>query len=227
MEETIINARIRHETGKGAARKLRRDNEIPAIFYGPDSEPLMLAVNYADLRGILKGASGENTILGLQIKSESGSERKTVILKELQSHPIKDTVFHADFYEISMDKELTVDIPIHLLNIPVGVTNGGVLQHLKRTLSVSCLPGNLIDALELDVSGLEIGDSLHVSDLALPDGIKSLDEETVTVTTVAAPTVKAEEAEVEEAEEEAIEGEKAEEGAEAEPEAKPEAKPEA
>jgi large subunit ribosomal protein L25 len=219
MEETIINARIRHEAGKGAARKLRRDNEVPAIFYGPNSESLMLAVNYADLRGILKGASGENTILGLQIKSESGSEKKTVMLKELQSHPVKDTVFHVDFYEISMDKEITVDIPIQLLNTPVGVTNGGVLQHIKRELTVSCLPGNIIDVLELDVSGLDIGDSLHVSDLALPDGIESLDEETETVTTVAAPTVKVEEEEIEEAEEEAIEGEKAEEGAEPEPEA--------
>jgi len=173
----------------------------------------MLAVKYTDLRGILKGASGENTILGLQINSESGSEKKTVMLKELQTHPFKDTVFHADFYEISMDKEITVDIPIHLVNTPVGVTNGGVLQHVKRELTVSCLPGNIIDGLELDVSGLDIGDSLHVSDIVLPEGITSLDEETMTVTTVAAPTVKAAEVEEEEAEEEAAVEEETEETA--------------
>ena len=215
MEQTTINARIRNRTGKGAARQLRRGHEVPAVFYGPNSGPLRLAVDYSELRGILNKASGENTILGLNIKSESGSETKTVILKELQTHPFKDLVFHADFYEISMDKEIIVDIPIHLVNTPVGVTNGGVLQHLKRTLSVSCLPGNIMDALEIDVSGLDIGESLHVGDITLPSGITCLDEATEAVTTVAAPTVRAVEGEAEEAEEEAVEEEKEETEAEA------------
>jgi large subunit ribosomal protein L25 len=108
-----------------------------------------------------------------------------------------------------MDKEITVDIPIRLVNSPVGVTEGGILQHIKRELKISCLPGKMIDALELDVSELDIGDSLHVEDIDLPEGIVSLEEGHLTVATVAAPSV-AEEVEEEVIEEELAEGEVAE-----------------
>jgi large subunit ribosomal protein L25 len=120
--------------------------------------------------------------------------------------PVKDIYLHADFYEISMDKKITVDVPIRLVNNPVGVTEGGILQHIKRELKISCLPGEMIDALEVDVSGLDIGDSVHVKDIDLPEGIVSLEEEDLTVAAVAAPTV-AEEPEEEVIEEELAEGE--------------------
>jgi large subunit ribosomal protein L25 len=119
--------------------------------------------------------------------------------------PVKDIYIHADFYEISMDKEITVDVPIRLVNSPVGVTEGGILQHIKRELKISCLPGKMIDALEVDVSRLDIGDAVHVKDIDLPEGIVSLEEEDLTVAAVAAPTV------AEEPEEEVIEEELAEE----------------
>ena len=137
------------------------------------------------------------------------------MLKDVLIDPVKDIYLHADFYEISMDKEITVDIPIRLVNSPVGVTEGGILQHIKRELKISCLPGKMIDALELDVSELDIGDSLHVEDIALPEGIVSLEEGDLTVATVAAPTV-AEEVEEEVIEEELAEGEVAESEQEAE-----------
>ncbi|MBW2083542.1 MAG: 50S ribosomal protein L25, partial [Deltaproteobacteria bacterium] len=124
---------------------------------------------------------------------------------------------HADFYEISMDTELTVEIPIHLLNTPVGVTNGGILQHVKREIEITCLPDNLIDFVEIDVFHLDIGDAIHVSDIPLPEGIKCLDDEELTVAVVAAPTVGPEREEEEEAveeEETAEKEEKAEEDSE-------------
>jgi len=213
MEQITLTARIRTEKGKGAARKIRRDNQIPAIFYGPGQEPVMLAVEESDLQGILRQSAGENAILGLQIESDKGSETRTVMLKEVQTDPILDTVFHADFYEISMDQVLTIDIPIHLVNTPAGVTEGGILQQVKREVSVSGLPGKLVDFLEADVSELEIGDSLHLSAIEIPEGITLNEEETLTVAVVAAPTV------VEEPEEEVEEEEALEEGAEAEGEA--------
>jgi len=214
MEQITLAARIRTEQGKGAARKIRRDNRIPAIFYGPKQEPVMLAVDESDLRDILRHTAGENAILGLQIESDKGSETRTVMLKELQTDPILDTVFHADFYEISMDQVLTIDIPIHLVNTPAGVVNeGGILQQVKREVSVSGLPGKLVDFLEADVSELEIGDSLHLSAIEVPEGITFNEEETLTIAVVAAPTV------VEEPEEEVEEEEGLEEGAEAEGEA--------
>jgi large subunit ribosomal protein L25 len=201
MADFTLSARTRQARGKGAARQLRREEQLPAVFYGPGSSSVMLSVAYPELRTIIKKAASEQIILELQITSESGVAKKNVMLKELQIDPIKDTYLHADFYEISMDKEITVNIAVHLINTPIGVTNGGILQHVRRELSISCLPDKLVDALELDVSVLDIGDSLHVRDIEVPEGIELLEDEHLTVAVVAAPTV-APEAEVEEGEEE-------------------------
>ncbi len=210
MDQPLLAARVRKSKGKGAARRLRRNNQIPAIFYGPKTESIMLAVDYPELKRILKQGSGENILLDLQVQSEQGTETRKVMLKELLMDTIKDTCLHVDFYEISMDKEITVDIPIRLMNTPEGIAEGGILQHIRRELTISCLPGRLVDFFELDVAHLQIGDSLHVRDIELPEGIKSLDEDHLTVAVVAAPTVQEEE-EVEE-----VEGEEGEEGAEEE-----------
>jgi large subunit ribosomal protein L25 len=109
------------------------------------------------------------------------------MLKELVIDPVKSTCVHADFYEISMDKEITVDIPVRLVNTPIGVTNGGFLQSVRREITVSCLPDKLIDHLEIDVSGLDIGDSVHIRDIALPEGIACVEEGNLTVAVVSAP----------------------------------------
>ena len=177
----------------------------------------MLTVEHSDLRKIMKKTAGENIILGLQIESDKKSDSKMVMLKELQTDFIKDTYIHADFYEISMDQELAFDVPIKLVNTPLGVTDGGILQHVRREIAISCLPDKLMDYLELDVSGLDIGESLHIDDINFPDGVRSLLEGHLTVATVIAPTVSAEE---EEEGEEGEEGEEevAEETAEAEAE---------
>jgi large subunit ribosomal protein L25 len=129
----------------------------------------------------------ENTILDLQITSRHGEETRKAMLKEVMTDPVKNTCLHADFYEISMDKEITVDIPIRLLNTPIGVTNGGLLQVVRRELTVSCLPDKLIDSLEIDVSELEIGDSVHIRDIALPEGISCVEEGDLTLAVVSPP----------------------------------------
>jgi len=215
MEQPLLVARVRKTKGKGAAKKLRKMAQVPAVFYGPKTESVMLAVDYPELERLLKQGSSDNVILDLQVQSDQGTETYKAIIKDLLIDPVKDIYLHADFYEISMDKEITVDVPIRLVNSPVGVTDGGILQHIRRKLNISCLPDKMIDTLELDVSGLAIGDSLHVEDIDLPEGILSLEEGHLTVATVAAPTV-AEEAEEEVIEEELAEGEVAESEKEAE-----------
>ncbi len=215
MAQTVLAARVRKSRGKGAAKKLRQKNQIPAIFYGPNTESVMLTVNYVDLEKIVKQGMGENIILDLAVTSEQGTETRKAILKELQVAPVKDAFIHADFYEISMDKEITVDVPIRLVNTAVGVTRGGVLQHIKRELTISCLPDKLIESLYADVSGLDIGDSLHIKDIELPEGITSTEEDHLTVAVIVAPTVKVEGVEEEEIEE-AAEGEVREDTAESE-----------
>jgi large subunit ribosomal protein L25 len=177
----------------------------------------MLAVKYLDLKTLLKSASSENVIFQLQIESGQGSSNKTVMLKELQVDPIKPVYYHADFYEISMDKELTLNVPVHLVGTPAGASKGGILQHVKRDLSVACLPGNLVEFLEVDVTALDIGDAVHVKDLVLPAGMKTAEDADTTIAVVTAPHVVAEKVE-----EEAVEGEeKAEEAAGEEPKEEP------
>lgn len=212
MPQLSLAARVRTDAGKGAARRLRRDNQVPAIFYGPNSQPVMLAVKVLDLKTLLRSASSENVIFQLQIDSGQGEESKTVMLKELQTDPIKPVYYHADFYEVSMDKELTLNVPVHLVGTPAGASKGGILQHVKRELLVSCLPGNLVDFLEVDVAALDIGDAVHVKDLVLPAGMTSAEDPDTTIAVVTAPHVVAEKVE------EAVEGEeKAEEAAAEEP----------
>jgi large subunit ribosomal protein L25 len=172
----------------------------------------MLAVKYLDLQTLLKSTDSENVIFQLQIESGQGTESKTVMLKELQSDPIKPVYYHADFYEISMDKELTLNVPVRLVNTPAGASKGGILQHVKRDLLVSCLPGNLVEFLEVDVSALDIGDAVHVRDIALPQGMKAADDGDTTIAVVTPPHVVAEKveevAEEEKAAEEAAEAPK-------------------
>lgn len=207
MARPVLNARTRQRTGKGAARKLRRSNQIPAIFYGPSRGPIMLAMDYPELERIMKQFAGENIILDLAVHSDGETQTWSAILKDLQMDPIKDTYLHADFYEISMDKEITVDITIHLVGTPEGVEEGGILQHVRREVSVSCLPDKLVDALEVDVSALKIGESVHIRDIKFPEGMTLLEEDHLTVAVVAAPTVIEEEVKEEEIEEEALEEE--------------------
>jgi large subunit ribosomal protein L25 len=202
MAQPVLAARARAHKGKAAARKLRNNNQVPAVFYGPKTEPLMLTLDYPELERVIRQGGGENVIVDLKIQSEQGIDTRTAMLKDLQIHPIKDIYVHADFYEISMDKEITVGIPIHLIHTPTGVPKGGVLQHIQRELMISCLPDKLIDAIEIDVSGLDIGDSLRISDIQLPEGMMSVAEHDATIAVVAAPTVVPEGAEEEEVEEE-------------------------
>ena len=207
MRQIILAARIRESKGKGAARKLRKNHHMPAIFYGPRTEPIMLAVAYPEFERVTKLSGSENTILDLQIQSDQGEETKKVMLKEIMMDPVKNTFLHADFYEISMDKEVTVDIPVRLVNTPKGVTDGGFLQHIRRELTVSCLPDKLIDSLDIDVSGLDIGDTIHIQDIKLPDDITCAEEGHLTVAVVSPPGGGIEEEE--EAPEEGIEEETA------------------
>jgi large subunit ribosomal protein L25 len=210
MDTMQLNSEIRVQTGKGAARRLRSAGKLPAILYGAETEPMMLAMEYSELEKTLKGRAAENIIFDLTINGGKKGQSKKVMIKELQRDPVKRNYLHVDLFEISMAKELEVEIPLDLLNTPIGVDEGGILQHIRREVKAACLPEDLVDKIEVDVSGLDIGQSLHIRDISFPPGLKPLDDEDLTVVTVVAPTVEAEveeEEEVEEAEVEETEGE--------------------
>ncbi len=205
MNQSILTARIRHEKGKGAARRLINNNEVPAIFYGPDTKSIMLTLDAIDIENLLLDSDAGNKIIDLQIKSDQGTDTHKVMIKDLSIDPLKNICLHLDFYQISMDKQITAFIPIHLKNIPIGVSQEqGILQQIRRKITVSCLPGQLISSLEIDVSNLAIGDTIHIRDLELPSGISLTEGGHLTIATVAAPKIKEdikEEEDIEETEE--------------------------
>jgi large subunit ribosomal protein L25 len=211
MATIQLDSKKRTMTGKGSARKLRSGGRLPVILYGPETSPIMLSLDYKQLQKILRGKSAENIIFDLKIDSNGIDQSRRVMIKELQKDPVTRDYLHVDFYEISMEKELEVDIPVYLVNTPIGVSEGGILEHIRRELKILCMPTNLVDKIEIDVSGLAIGQSLHIEDIDLPPGLKSIEDRDLTIATVGAPTIE------EEVEEE-IEEEGEEEGEEAESE---------
>jgi len=196
MDQPILAARIRTDKKKGAARRLRAKGAVPAIYYGPDTEPMALSVEAQGLRRLLSQGKGEALLVDLQIESEKGPQTKKALLKEVQLHPVCDRVLHADFYGISKDREITVEVPLRMVGTPIGVTKGGILETVRREMTVSCLPDSLVDSIEVDVSNLDIGGALHVHEIAFPEGITPVEEGHLTVAVVAAP--EAEEAPIEE-----------------------------
>jgi large subunit ribosomal protein L25 len=194
MEATELKACIRNTSGKGPARRFRKDGLIPAVFYGRGEEAIHLSVNASELLKIIR-VKKENVFINLLIDGDKKLEKLSLI-KELQIEPVSRRFYHADFYEVRMDHRLTLDVPLRFAGIPVGVVNGGELQHLKRDLKVSCLPSVLPDFIEIDVSGLEIGDSIKVKDIRVPEGISVLDPGDVGVAMVAVVKVSVPQAEV-------------------------------
>jgi large subunit ribosomal protein L25 len=210
-----ITAHSREGRGKGAARQTRREGRIPGVLYGHGEDSVPLSVDAHELQRLVHAISIENTIVDLDLGL---GEPYKVLIRELQRHPFRDEFVHIDFFHVAMDEKIQVEVPIVLIGTPTGVKNkGGVLDHQLRELEVFCLPGSIPEKIELDVSDLDIGDSIHVSDIQLPD-VEILTELDRAVVAVLAPTVM----EVEEVAEEALaepevigRGKEAEEGEEA------------
>ncbi len=224
MEKIDLQATVRKSVGNGPARVLRRTGQIPAVLYGRRTEPILLSVNTKDLEQILKKGSFGQFILNLVI--ENGKKMtKAAMIKELQTHPVSGHLIHIDLYEIDMKRQIKVMVPVVTTGQSVGVEEGGMLNIVRRELEVFCLPGDIPESFEIDISELAIGDSIHLEDMPLGENVEVATDVNYTVVTVLSP--KIEEEEVAEEEEEGLEeGEEGAEGEAAEGEAKPEAKPE-
>ncbi|MEK7851700.1 MAG: 50S ribosomal protein L25/general stress protein Ctc [Deltaproteobacteria bacterium] len=189
MEQRELSVKLRENTGKGVARKLRSEGLIPGVFYGHKTEPVVLSLNPVELKKILSSASGRNTFITLKFEGKKEKDR-VAMLKDLQVTPLKREYLHADLYEILMDEKITSRVPVHFVGKSVGVKEGGIEQHSRRELDVRCLPANIPNFIEVDVTNLAIGDSLHVKDINLPDGVEVLDPAGDTVVAVVAPAAE-------------------------------------
>ena len=192
-----LSATPRSTVGKGVARSLRSSGQIPAIIYGHAREPQPLAINTRELERLLERISAESTVIELEL---NGGTARTLI-REIQRHPFKKEILHVDFQELVAGEKVTVSIPIVLVGTPDGVKNdGGVLDQILRELEIRVDPAHIPPRVEIDVTALTIGHSIHVSDLKVPEGVEVMDDEEETVAVVSAPRAVVEEAPVEEAE---------------------------
>lgn len=189
MSTASLSASVRAETGKGAARKIRQAGSIPAVIYGHGREPQSLMLNARDTDKLLKTIAISSTVIELGI---DGKTARTLI-REVQRHPFKRTITHIDFQELVAGETVSVQIPIVYVGVPEGVRlEGGLLDQIMHQLHVEVDPASIPNHIDVDVSALKVGKSLHVSDLVLAAGIKVLDEPGTTVCIVQVPKVAVE-----------------------------------
>ncbi|MGD0919449.1 MAG: 50S ribosomal protein L25 [Thermodesulfobacteriota bacterium] len=189
MERPILTAEIRDEVGKERARKIRARGLVPAIFYGPRSKTIPLVIDPKELEKVLQTEAGENVLIDLDIRKGERADRKVVMVKDIQVDPLKRTTLHTDFYEVAMDEVVTVEVPIHLVGKPEGTKVGGILEQIRRVIQIQCLPGDIPKSIDVEVSSLKIGDSIHVQDIQI-EKAKILSETNFTIATVVPPAVE-------------------------------------
>ena len=199
MERIELQATVRKSTGNGPARTLRRSGRIPAVLYGPKLESVLLSVNVRDLEQVLKQGNAYQVILNLVIQNGK-KMTKAAMIRELQTHPVSGNFIHIDFYEIDMKRQINVMVPVITRGQSVGVELGGMLNIVRREIELLCLPGDIPEAVEIDITDLDIGDSIHIEDIPLGENVEIAADHNFTVVTVLSPKVEEEEVEEEEAE---------------------------
>ena len=175
MEQIKLKASVREERGKQAANKLRKGGFVPAIVYHRGEEPVSISIVDKEITKILQSAGGENVLINLTIEKEKKAKSRSVIIKEIQQDPVKRSILHVDFNEISLTEKIQVDVEVVGVGEPVGVKlEGGALDHPLREVKVECLPTDIPKNIEVDVTGLKLNGSIHVSDLKVSDKIRVL-----------------------------------------------------
>ena len=193
MTEITLSVERREGSGKGAARRLRRAGLVPGVIYGL-REPLSIQCNAHDTGLLVQTLHGSERLISLQVNdgTDGGAGRRAVLLKEVQTTPVGAHLIHIDFQEVDVSQEVQVAVEVHPAGRPLGEKMGGILQQVTREITVECLPTIIPEFLPLEVSTLEIGHSLHVSDILLPEGIKLITPADETVFVMAAPRVEEE-----------------------------------
>ncbi|MBI4208788.1 MAG: 50S ribosomal protein L25 [Deltaproteobacteria bacterium] len=187
MEKRELNISVRGDLGKNAAGRLRKQESIPGVLYGPHCSPTPVTISPKGLRVALSTAAGLNTLITLQVEGDKSITGKVVMVRDIQANPLDGAWMHADLYEVPLDRKIFVDVPIHIVGKAAGVEKGGILQVVAREIRVECRPMAIPEAFEVDVSALEMGRSLHVKDIQFPEGVRPDVEETSAIVSVVAP----------------------------------------
>lgn len=189
MAETALQAQKREGTGKGAGRKLRAAGRIPAVMYGRGESNVTLSLEPRALEKVLAGShAGMNTLIDLTVE---GGAKTVVLVRELQRDPVKGTLIHADLFQVDLTQTIEVSVPLHIVGTAKGVAlDGGILDFALREIEIECLPRSIPDQIDVDVSALEIGESLHVRDLTLPQGVTLKSDPDLSVVSIVAPSAE-------------------------------------
>ncbi|MEX0941179.1 MAG: 50S ribosomal protein L25/general stress protein Ctc [Pseudomonadales bacterium] len=170
-DQIELTAELRSDIGKGASRRLRREADlVPVVLYGAGKDAVSLSIPHKDLHKACETEAFFSQIITIK----AAGDQAQAIVKDLQRHPAKDRILHADFFRVRMDQEITVEVPFHFINedlCPGVKLHNGQIAHNLTSIEVSCLPGNLPEYIEVDIEKLDIGDSIHMSEIALPQGV--------------------------------------------------------
>ncbi|MFB3895679.1 MAG: 50S ribosomal protein L25 [bacterium] len=193
MQQVTLQAQKRTKTGKGISRQLRLQKSIPGVIYGGGSEPISVQVGLKELHQILGSSAGGNVLINLEIHNEQDIAKQPVIIKDTQSDPLSREFTHIDFYRISLDKELTTHVPVLAVGVSIGVQEGGILEFSMREVEVKCLPTLIPDKIDVDITAMKVGNTIHISDLKVPEGVQLMEDPDGVVMTVVAPKAVVEE----------------------------------
>ncbi len=173
MQQKLMNIELRSKTGKGISRQLRGADKVPGVVYGKGMDPMAVSINYRDLQAALAGEGGQNNLITLV--GGGSLDQSMAIIADLQRDALKGTYKHVDLHCINMNEKLRLTVPVVLTGTAIGVKEGGLLDFAHHELHVECLPANIPDRIEIDVTALAIAHSIHVSEIPLPEGVKALD----------------------------------------------------
>lgn len=183
MELIELKANVRTGRKKGPSRRLRAEGRIPAVLYGPGAETIALSIDTTELDKAIKSKTGSQAFFNMVIDG-GDIGNKTAMIKNVQMHPVTRHMIHADFYEIAMDRKIRAMAPVTVTGKCIGVENGGMLQIIRRELEVLCFPNQMPEEIEIDITDLDMGDSVHIQDITAEEGIEFPHDVNFTVLTI-------------------------------------------
>ena len=200
MQRVPLKVYPRERLGKEGAKKIRKEGLVPAIIYSPTINPIPVKLEPGEVREALI-KHGVNALFDLQPEGIPELEGRVAIVKEIQRHPISRAYLHVDLYEVDLNRRVYVEVPIEPAGKAKGVEKGGMLEIIRRTIEIKCLPLNIPDSIKVDITPLDIGDVLHIEDVAFPEGVEPTEDPKEAILTILAPEGAGEEAEEGEEEE--------------------------
>lgn len=186
MEKIALTAQVREKAGKGVARSLRRNKMVPAVLYS-HGKSMPIAMANKEVTSVLNTEGGEHALITLKLEGAKKDADRMALIKDYQVDPISGTLIHVDLMEVAMNEKVKIQVAVHITGNSIGVKEGGILQHALRHVDVECLPNQIPDALNMDITALKVNESYHVRDIKAPEGVKILTDADATIVIIQPP----------------------------------------